>query len=117
MNFAPGYLLYRSLFRFSDFFHHWYVDGSKVFFHGLISALEKADKLFAVGINLRFFFRPIYGDYSVIGRFLGVIFRAVRIIIGTAFYLLLLAVFLPIYFLWLLIPASILYLIFNAFTS
>ncbi len=110
MSFSPVYIVNRFLYRLFDFFHHWYVDGSKVFFHHFISFLERLDQVFAVRITLRCFFQPLYKDYTIIGRILGVIFRAGRIVIGASVYLLIAFVFVIIYVVWLLIPAvTILY--------
>ncbi|MBI4085710.1 MAG: hypothetical protein HY433_00470 [Candidatus Liptonbacteria bacterium] len=112
MNFSLIYLANRFFYRLFDFFHHWYVDGSRVFFHHFISFLERLDRYFAVKITVRYFFRPLYGDYTIMGRVLGVFFRSARILIGSAVYLFFSAIFLVVYFLWLLVPAIlILYVI------
>lgn len=113
MNFALGYLLYRFLFRLTDFFHHWYVDGSKIFFGRLINVLEAADRFFAVGVNLRHFFQPLFSDYSIIGRFLGVIFRAIRIVLGLLVYGFIISIFLVAYSAWASVPVLVMYQIFN----
>src|SRR3989338_325613 len=98
MNFSLIYLVNRFFYRLFDFFHHWYADGSRVFFHHFISFLERLDKKFAVKITLRYFFRPLCGDYTIVGRILGVIFRSGRILIGAALYLFFSAIFLVVYF-------------------
>lgn len=107
MSFSLIYLLNRFFYRLFDFFHHWYADGSKVFFNYFFSFLERLDQRFAVKITLRYFFHPLYGDYTIIGRILGVFFRSARIIIGTAVYLFFAVIFLIIYLLWLLVPVII----------
>src|SRR5262245_26424479 len=104
MNFALGYLAYRFFYRIGDFFHHWYIDGSRRFGHSFISSLETLDDSFAVLITLNHFFEPLYGDYSVIGRILGVIFRTGRVIVGASIYAVLTAIFLAAYLVWLLVP-------------
>ncbi len=114
MNFSLIYLANRFFYRLFDFFHHWYADGSKVFFNYFISFLERLDQRFAVKITLRYFFQPLYGDYTIVGRILGVIFRSGRIFIGTAVYLLATAVFLVVYLLWLLVPAVIILYVLGA---
>jgi len=109
MDFAPIYLIQRLFYRLIDFFHHWYVDGSRVIAHRFISTLEVADQSFAVKITLRYFFQPLYRDYTIIGRVLGIIFRSGRILIGLAVYLVIAALFLLFYFAWLAVPAVILF--------
>ena len=85
-DFALGYLLHRFFYRIFDFFRHWYVDGSRVIAHTFISTLERIDRSLAVKITLQHFFEPLYKDYSIIGRILGVFFRSIRILIGGVAY-------------------------------
>ncbi len=109
MDFAPIYLIDRFVYRIVDFFHHWYVDGSRAIAHRFVNALAAADTAFAVEITLRHFFEPLYRDYSPVGRVVGVIFRSGRIAIGVAAYAVLAAIFLALYVAWLAIPALILF--------
>jgi hypothetical protein len=109
MDFAPIYLIQRFFYHIFDFFHHWYVDGSRAIANKYILTLEAADQSFAVKITLRHFFEPLYKDYSVIGRILGFIFRTGRIIIGGIVYLLISAAFAIVYVVWLGIPIAILW--------
>ncbi len=109
MDFSLVYLVQRFFYRFIDFFHHWYVDGSRVFAHKFISALEAADRTFAVKVTAQHFFEPLYKDYSAIGRVVGVPFRAGRIVIGGIAYLIFALLFAAAYLAWLAIPAVIIY--------
>lgn len=107
MNIAAVYLLHRFFYRLTDFFYHWYMDGSRFLFHAFISTLERLDRIFAVKITLRHFFEPLYQDYSVIGRIVGVVFRTLRISLGFGAYVLVGAVFSAIYGAWLALPVVI----------
>lgn len=109
MDFAPIYLLERFFYRLVDFFHHWYIDGSREIGHRFITALESADRSLALKITIRYFFQPLYRDYTVIGRILGVIFRSGRILIGVVVYLVVVALFLLFYLAWLATPAIIIF--------
>lgn len=109
MGFAPVYLVGRFFFRLTDFFHHWYVDGSRVIGHRFLTALEEADRSLAIRVTLRYFFMPLYRDYTVIGRILGVIFRSGRIFIGLIVYVMIAALFLAFYLAWLATPAVIIW--------
>jgi len=109
MDFSFVYLVQRFFYRFFDFFHHWYIDGSRRFAHIFISTLESADRTFAVKITMRHFFEPLYKDYTVIGRILGIIFRTGRIAIGAVAYFVIAGIFAAIYLVWLAIPAVILF--------
>ena len=82
MDFSIVYLAHRLLYRFLDFFHHWYVDGSRAFGRRFMTTLTTADRSLAVAITLRHFWEPLYKDYSIIGRILGIVFRSVRVVIG-----------------------------------
>lgn len=109
MDFAPVYLVERFFYRLINFFHHWYVDGSRMIGHRFITALEEADRSLALKITIRYFFQPLYRDYSVIGRILGVIFRTGRILIGAAIYAAVAVLFLAFYLAWLAAPAVIIF--------
>ena len=85
------------------------MDGSRVIGRRFMATLTAADQSFAVAITLRHFFEPLYKDYSVIGRILGIIFRTVRVAIGAVFYLILAFVFAVAYLIWLAIPAIIIF--------
>jgi len=109
MNFAPNYLAVRLFYRLLDFFHHWYVDGSRNFTHYFINFLEGLDRWIAFRITLKHFFQPLYKDYTLIGRILGVIFRSGRLTIGLVIYTFVSVLFLAIYLIWLAIPPSIIF--------
>ncbi len=112
MNFSLTYLVGRFFYRIYDFFHHWYADASRVFFHKLVSFLESLDYAFALKITLRYFFQPLFKDYTVIGRIIGVVFRTCRILGSLAVYFLILVVFSIVYIFWLALPVVlILYVI------
>ncbi len=74
-----------------------------------MATLTRADQSFAVAITLRHFFEPLYKDYSVIGRILGIVFRSVRVAIGGVCYLVIALVFAAVYLIWIAIPAVILF--------
>ena len=104
MDFAFIYLIQRFFYRFFGFFRNWYVDGSRFIGHAFISVLTEMDKSFAVEITLRHFFEPLYKDYSIVGRVLGIIFRSIRVIIGSVIYFLVAIAFLFFFLLWISIP-------------
>lgn len=107
MNISVIYIIYRAFYRLGDFFHNWYVHGSRNLAHFFLSVFERFDRVFAVRITLRYFFHPLYKDYSIIGRILGIIFRSGRILIGVSFYVLLAVIFLAIYVAWFSVPPTL----------
>ncbi len=104
MNVALVYLVERFFWRIGDFFHHWYVHGSRKFAHYFVSFLERVDRTLAFKITLRYFFQPLYKDYSVVGRILGIFFRSGRLLIGLFVYVVLGLLFLAIYIVWVALP-------------
>jgi hypothetical protein len=106
MDFAPVYLIQRFFYRIVDFFHHWYIDGSRYLGHRFLLVLQGLDQTFAIKITLLHFFEPLYRDYSVIGRILGVIFRTGRILIALVIYFVFTLIFLALYFLWVILPIA-----------
>jgi hypothetical protein len=109
MDFSVIYLARRFVYRFLDFFHHWYIDGSRVIGRHFMATITAADQSLAVAITLRHFFEPLYKDYSIIGRILGVVFRTGRVLIGGVLYIILALVYAIAYLLWIAIPAVILF--------
>ncbi len=110
MSFAPVYLLNRALFRLSDFFRHWYLDGTRSFAHNFLRSLSGLDHTFALRITMHNFNRPLYGDYSPVGRVLGFVFRTFRIGIAVVLYLVWAVIYLGAYIVWLVVPFIPLYL-------
>lgn len=117
MHFALTYLFGRFFYRLVDFFRHWYIGGSRTFAHGFISFLESLDRVFAVRITARYFFAPLYKDYSIVGRILGVVFRSARILIGSAAYAACALISLVPYVVWLALPPLIIFYVFRGITN
>ncbi|MCR4328794.1 MAG: hypothetical protein NUV53_04805 [Patescibacteria group bacterium] len=115
MHFALVYIVQRAFFRIADFFHHWYGDGSRVVFHNFISMLERLDRKFAVKVTLRYFFEPLYQDYSAVGRVLGVLFRTIRVSVGLAVYAATAIFYAIIFAAWCATPAVLLFYVFTGF--
>jgi hypothetical protein len=109
MDFALTYLFYRLFYRIYDFFHHWYIDGSRTLGHEFMSTLSAVDRTIALKITIRYFFEPLYKDYSIVGRVLGVIFRSGRIIIGLIIYPIIAAIFVLVYLAWIAFPPVIIF--------
>lgn len=107
MDFSVVYIINRAVYRIGDFFHHWYIDSSRYFIHAFVSRLEALDRGFALKVTLVHFFEPLYKDYSVVGRILGILFRIGRVAIGGVVYLFFSVIFAVVYILWLSIPAAI----------
>lgn len=111
--FAPIYIIQNFFLRIFDFLAHWYRDGLRKILRVFIGTLEKLDESLAFRVTLVHFFEPLYKDYSLIGRILGIIFRSGRIVIGAVVYFLVGLFFLVIAFGWaIFLP----FIIFQAFS-
>ena len=109
MNFVLTYIIDRFFYRFFSFFYNWYVGGISVVAENFMKTLKDMDRTFAIAITIRYFFEPLYKDYSIVGRVLGVVFRSGRILIGFVVYLATAIMFLIFYVIWSLIPIILIY--------
>ncbi len=91
------------------FVRHLYVDGFRVVAGITIEFLSALDGTFAVKINLRFLFTPLYQDRSFIGYVLGFLFRTFRVLIGGAVYLVIALFAAGAYVAWAAVPIFLVY--------
>lgn len=99
----------RIIFRIANFIKHWYVTSFKIYFDFLVSFFEKLDRFWALKITYRHLFKPLYQDRSLIGYFLGFVFRAFRLVFGGFFYVVLFIIAVFIFMGWALIPFFAIY--------
>ena len=107
-DFSIFYLANRFVFRVSDFFRHWYVDGSRFFLVQFLNYVRTLDKTLALKVTFRHLFEPLYKDYTIVGTFLGPVFRIGRVLFGTLLYALIAIVAVILYAVWIFAPAIIL---------
>ena len=88
--------------------------GAKFFMSADISCLKKMDRTFAVSINAKNIFKPLYQDNSIFGYFFGFIARLFKIIIGVIFYIATSLIFLLMY---VFVAGIIPFLIYKIITS
>lgn len=113
MAFVP-YLFKSFLFRLVEFFRHWYLNSFKIYTHFIVSLLEKLDRGIAFKITIRYFFQPLFGDYTFLGHILGIFFRFWRLAFGAVVYLIIIAAAASFYLVWLAAPAYIVFKILTA---
>lgn len=109
MGFSLFYIFQRFFYRLADFFHNWYVHGSKYLIHRFVSVLENVDRTVAIKVTLRYFFQPLYKDYTIVGRILGIVFRSGRLFVGGIIYACFILLFVGIFIIWLIFPPAILF--------
>ncbi|MBI1839193.1 MAG: hypothetical protein HYR95_02800 [Candidatus Colwellbacteria bacterium] len=103
------YLTTRFVSGFLESVEHWYSGGFKFWIHRTILALEWLDRIFALRVNVKHLFEPLYQDKSFIGYVLGFVFRSFRVGIAAVVYLAVLALSLALYLLWIFIPPYLIY--------
>ncbi len=94
------YIFSRALYRISTFFRNWYVGGARFIAHRTLGALESLDRTLALRVTLSHFFEPLYQDYSVIGRTMGILFRSFRVLVSVVIYAVIICVAVVAYVLW-----------------
>lgn len=104
-----SYLFYLFVDRIREFLTHWYLGGLKAIAHFTFGLLEGLDRNLALKVSLRHFGEPLYQDRSVIGWFLGIIFRSFRIVIALILYGIILGIALACYLAWAGLPLGIIY--------
>ncbi len=115
MNVSGVYLLQRAGWRIWQFIWHWYVDAFIRGFRWHVNFLEGLDRFFALRITLRYFFQPLYQDYTFVGRILGIILRSIRITGAVLTYTIVALVSIALYIGWAAVPLYIIYrIILNA---
>jgi hypothetical protein len=109
INVSVFYVLERFAFRIYYFLYHWYIRGFRKVANWTLNYLERLDYKFALKINLRNIFQPLYQDYSFIGRIMGFVLRSLRILIATIIYTVVVIISAVIFLAWAAIPIFAIY--------
>lgn len=103
------YILNRYLFRIYYFLYHWYARGFRKIANRAINYLEKLDYSFALRINLKNIFQPLFQDYSIVGYVLGFISRFIRVVTASIIYVVFIVLCVFLYLAWAAIPIFAIY--------
>lgn len=103
------YLIQRFSYRITEFLRHWYIKSATIYWHGFFNLLERLDYYLAWKITLKYLFKPLYKDRTIIGYIMGFFWRSVRLLAGGVVYILLFLAALAVYLIWLLTPVLIVY--------
>ncbi len=106
---ALVYLANRSLYRVAIFFRHWYYDSFYLINRAALNILERLDRIFALKINLKLLFRPLYQDYTIPGYLLGFVLRSARVLAGGTIYFFIFIAAIGVYLVWAFIPVLIVF--------
>jgi hypothetical protein len=115
INVSLFYILERFVFRIYYFLYHWYVRGFRKAVNWTLDYLEKLDYKFALKINFRNIFQPLYQDYSFIGHVMGFVLRSLRILIAIVVYTVIIIISTALFLAWSLIPIVCIYQIISNF--
>lgn len=69
-----------------NFVWRWYVTWTLDFWSEVVSVMSTLDRTLGVGVNARMITKPLFGDYSFIGKIIGPIFRCMRVCTGGIVY-------------------------------
>lgn len=83
---------------------YWYVESFGKIYGAYLRTLEHLEGQIAVRDTARNISKPLFQDYTYQGRFIGVLLRLSRIVVGIFLYSLIMAVYLLAYLIWLLFP-------------
>lgn len=106
---AFWYLVRRFFYRIWLFLMHWYGYGFLFAWDSLLNTLRSLDQAIALKITMRYFFQPLYRDYTTVGYLFGITFRSIRVLVGTLLYFAIVAVAFMLYTLWAGIPMYLVY--------
>lgn len=109
MNISLIYLLTQAGKRGLYFFRHWYIDGFIRWAHWVWNALERLDRVLALRITARNWYKPLYQDYTIAGYFFGFLFRMLRIFVALVVYLSLFLLAASLFLFWSAIPIYAIY--------
>jgi len=104
MDFALPYVIGHFFYRIGEFLRHWYVKSAHMYTDYVFGLLRRMDRTLAWRITLKYLFKPLYGDYSFIGYVIGFIFRLFRLIGGGVIYVVVFAVAILAYLVWIFLP-------------
>lgn len=71
--------------------------------------MEYLDRRLALRVTLRYFLKPLYQDYSVLGYIFGFIFRSGRVIVVSLVYAAIVFSFAAAYLIWIAVPPFLIY--------
>jgi hypothetical protein len=104
-----SYLISRAGQRPVIFLRRWYVDATEKYWSFVAERAAMIDRIFAVKIMLQTLGQPLYGDYSIIGRILGPMFRLGRVLLTLPVFIVYFGVALVLWLWWILVLPYLVY--------
>jgi len=91
------------------FFKHWYIDASKTWLKTAMTLFSELEQALALVVTLKHLFEPLYQDYTLMGQAIGPFFRMGRVILTLGIYIILAAIFLASYIVWIFLPVFLIF--------
>ncbi len=98
------YIFEEILQDFYKFLRFWYKDSVKFIFDEYVKSFSIIEKNFSIRLNLKNFFKPLYGLRSIETYFYAIPFRIILIFISLILHILNTLIFLTILIFWCLLP-------------
>ena len=99
-------LILDDLIEFLDF---WFFHFPKSLIRNYFDKIYSFDQILKLKPNLRNLTKPLYGDYTLVGYFIALPYRVLRIILAVIFYFLVAIVYLIFLVIWLFSPLFLIY--------
>lgn len=109
MSYVLPYILSRFLANITEFLNKWYVRSFLNMTEYMFGLFEEMDKAFALKINLRNLFKPLYQDRNIISYILGFFFRGSRSLLAIIVYAAVFGITVALYLAWLSVPIFFIY--------
>lgn len=109
MTYFPVFISIRFILSILGFVEHWYIDSFHFALRKVFQMLGRMENTFALKVTLRNFFQPLYQDRSLLGFFMGIWWRTLRLALGFFAYAAFILAAIFVYFLWLVLPAFLIF--------
>lgn len=103
------YLGKRILFYLKSFVFTYYSGGTDFFWRFYLNLFESVEEKFGFLINIRYFFVPIWQEYSFAGYLVSIPIRTIKIIVGFLIVLLISFLWGMLYLIWCIFPVYLLW--------
>jgi len=108
-----AYIFSQFFERIAIFLRRWYVIFSRRFWAHAVDQFLIMERSLALRVMVRTWTKPLYGDYTIIGKIIGPIFRTWRIVFALVVYA---SYFIFMFVLWLSWLAFPVFVLYKAFT-
>ncbi|BCX15471.1 MAG: hypothetical protein KatS3mg097_363 [Candidatus Parcubacteria bacterium] len=91
--------------KFLDF---WFIHGPKAIIYSFFDFVYALDKGLSLRANIRNFFAPLYGDHTILGHIIALVYRLIKLFFGLIALILIVILYGLFFIAWSLFPFIIL---------